>query len=172
MKHSIYAIALVCALFANTAKGQSGNLVAGYHFGVVQPILAINKGDVNYFYETDFYAIGFPMGITLNTPGKVKFDLEFVPLFKPYADTDKPYEVHLLFHPGFLFPLGGGFTFGMRLAFETGVGQFGLTPLLNKGFSIGDGTVFFLELVAPGRFGPEKNSGYTQIFGLHAGLGF
>lgn len=145
---------------------------AGFHIGVVQPILAANNGEVQYINQSSFYAIGFPIGVTFYTPGSVLFDMELVPFVKPYTNAEQPYDVHLLFHPGILFPLKGGFTFGLRLAFETGQGQFGFTPLINKSFSISPGKSFFVELVAPGRFGPQKNSGYTQIAGLHIGLGF
>jgi hypothetical protein len=146
--------------------------LAGYHVGVVQPIVSFNNGETHYFTEYDHYAIGFPLGITFHTPGKTLIDMEFVPLIQPYANSSKPYDVHLLVHPGILFPMSHGWTFGFRLAFETGAGQFGFTPLINKGFKIHDNHVFFIELVAPGRFGPEKNSGYTQVLGLHVGLGF
>lgn len=146
--------------------------IAGYHIGIVQPILAAQNGEVHYINEANFYAIGFPMGITLHTSGKALIDLEFVPFIKPYANTSTPYDVHLLVHPGILIPMGDRFTFGFRLAFETGQGQFGFTPLINKAFSLGDHSVFFVELVAPARFGPEKNSGYTQALALHLGFGF
>ncbi len=151
--------------------GQSNRGVAGYHIGIVQPILASQNGELHYIDEADFYAIGFPMGITFHTKGSAKFDFEFVPLIKPYVNLNNPYDVHLLFHPGVLFPLSGGFTFGLRLAFETGAGQFGFTPLINKSFELSDDLSFFVELVAPARFGPNKDSGYTQVFGLHIGLG-
>ncbi|MBK9981679.1 MAG: hypothetical protein IPP15_04525 [Saprospiraceae bacterium] len=146
--------------------------LAGYHVGVVQIFFAINKGQTTFFDESKFYAIGFPAGITFNTAGKTKFDLEFVPFIKPHVNTDLPYQVHLLFHPGVLFPLQDGWTFGLRLAFEIGEGQFGFTPLLNKSFKLGEQSSFFVELVAPGRFGSEKTSGYTQLAGLHLGFGF
>jgi hypothetical protein len=152
---------------APPAKG-----LAGYHVGVVQPIVAFHNGEIHTIDETEFYSIGFPLGITFHTPGKTMIDFEFVPLIKPYANSSKPYDVHLLVHPGVLFPLSNGWTFGFRLAFETGTGQFGFTPLLNKAFPCGNDNVFFIELVAPGRFGPEKNSGYTQVLGLHFGFGF
>ena len=99
-------------------------------------------------------------------------DLEFVPVVKPYFNSGVPIQVHLLFHPGILYPLGNGWTFGFRLAYENSVNQIGFTPLINKGFKRKNNSVFFLELVAPARFGPEKNSGYTQLGGLHVGLGF
>jgi len=146
--------------------------LAGYHIGVVQLIYSVNKGETSFLDENNFYTIGFPVGLTLNTGGKVKVDLELVPFIKPHIETDLPYQVHLLYHPGVLFPMQHGWTFGFRLAFEAGEGQFGFTPLLNKSFKISEKSVFFMELVAPGRFGPEKNSGYTQLGGLHAGFGF
>lgn len=156
----------------NVAEKISSPKVLGYHFGVVQIAFAINKGDVIYLDKYDFYTIGFPFGISLKTPGKAIIDLEFVPVIKPYLTTETPYNVHLLYHPGILYPLKKGWTLGFRLAFESGEKQFGFTPLINKAFRINEGSVFFVELVAPGRFGPAKNSGYTQLGGLHLGFGF
>lgn len=175
MKQIMFIIMASTLLSISSAKGQDAIInrgVAGYHIGVVQPIFAIQQGETKYLTQSSFYAIGFPIGITFHTPGKLKFDLEFVPFVKPYLNSSRAYDVHLLFHPGVLIPLSKGFTFGLRFAFETGTGQFGLTPLLNKAFPTGKGHSFFIELVAPGRFGPQKNSGYTQIGGLHVGLGF
>ena len=147
--------------------------IKGYHFGVVQPLLAIQQKNMRYLTEYDFYSIGFPFGLTLRTNGLFLIDLELVPFIKPYADdAGKPYDVHLLYHPGVLYPLGSGFTVGLRAAFESGQDQFGFTPLINKSFKIGPAGSFFVELVFPGRFGPEKSSGYTQIGGIHFGFGF
>lgn len=146
--------------------------VAGYHLGVVQIIFATNKEGTSFMNESDFYTIGFPMGITLNTSGRPKIDLEIVPVIKPHAASDEPYESHLIIHPGILFPMKYKWTFGLRLAFETNEGQFGFTPLLNKAFKLGEHSVFFAELVAPVRFGPEKDSGVTQLGGVHIGVGF
>lgn len=147
--------------------------LAGYHIGVVQILFAANHGEVTWLDKSDFYSIGFPMGVTFNSKGSSKFDLEFVPSLKPYAgQEDKPYEVHFLLHPGILFPMKHGWTFGLRAAFEVGDGVFGFTPLLNKSFGSGDRSHFFIELVAPGRFGPNKDSSYTQLAGIHLGFGF
>lgn len=146
--------------------------VAGYHVGVVQIVFSHNNGETVFFDRTSVYSVGFPFGITLNTPGKVKVDLELVPFINPYIYSDKPYKIHLLYHPGILYPLKNGWTIGLRAAFEIGEGQFGFTPLINKAFKNSKGYAFFIELVAPGRFGPEKNSGYTQLGGLHIGFGF
>ena len=146
--------------------------VVGYHVGLLQTLFSINNGKLRKLDQSSFYTIGIPIGITLKTPGKVMIDLEFVPFFHPHFNTDNPYQVHLLFHPGVLFPLGDNWTFGLRAAFETGVNQFGITPLLNKSFKLNSKSRFFIELVAPGRWGPEKNSGYTQLCGLHLGVSF
>ena len=147
-------------------------IVAGYHIGIVQIAFAYNNEKYLYLDNVDFYSIGFPFGISFNTAGKLVFDLEFVPVIKPYINQSNPYNVHLLFHPGILVPLGNKWTFGFRLAFELGENQFVFTPLLNKAFRLTDHSVFFVELVAPGRFGPTKSAGYTQLGGLHLGFGF
>lgn len=66
--------------------------VAGYHMGVVQIIFATNSEGTSFINESNFYSIGFPMGITLNTSGRAKIDLEIVPVLKPHASTENPYE--------------------------------------------------------------------------------
>ncbi len=147
-------------------------LIKGYHLGVVQPIVSFNKGTTTNLFAYDKYAIGFPIGITFATPGKLLFDLEMVPFIAPLIERRENYEVHLLYHPGVLLPLNGGFTLGLRAAFESGTEQFGYTLLLNKAFDLCKDTKFFVELVAPGRWGPNEKSGYTQVLAFHMGLGF
>ncbi len=158
----------------NTAYAQeeSNNKVtfAGLHFGFVQPLISFNDGNTNTIADEGFYAIGFPMGITFKASEKLLIDFEFVPFINPPGDSDAM-NTHLLFHPGVLVPLGSGFTFGARAAFELGQGQWGFTPLLNKAFQLDNGKAVFVELVLPGRFGPVKGSGYTQVIALHFGVG-
>lgn len=181
MTRSLTFILGICISFAITGKSQniqmtdsiSRGSIKGYHIGVVQPILAIHNNQTTYLSDYEFYSIGFPFGITLNTSGALLIDLEIVPFIKPYLNDDsKPYEIHLLYHPGILLPLGHGFTAGLRVAFESGTNQFGFTPLINKGFKLSQATKFFIEIVFPGRFGPGKDSGYTQLIGAHIGLAF
>lgn len=148
------------------------NPVNGYHIGIVQPLIFIQEGEVTDLLDYDVYSMGFPIGISLATPGKAIIDIEVVPFVAAALEFRENYEVHLLYHPGILYPLGSGFTLGLRLAFESGKGQFGFTPLINKSFPITKNTKFFLEIVAPGRFGPNEKTPYTQIFGLHAGVAF
>jgi len=154
-----------------TEKKLKETVFKGLHVGVVQPLLAINQGTTSSIADVDFFSIGFPIGITFKTPGKLLFDVEFVPFINPGNDTS-PNTTHLLFHPGILLPLSKGVTLGFRAAFELGQGQYGFTPLLNKAFKLKNGAVFFTELVLPGRFGPDQNSGYTQVVALHIGIGF
>ena len=68
---------------------ESSSLLAGYHAGIVQIMFAVNKDNFTTLDKYDFYFIGFPFGITFNTPGKLKFDLEFVPIIKPYFNCNK-----------------------------------------------------------------------------------
>jgi len=165
----VFACILCCSFFTKV-HGQSSKL-EGYHVGIVQPILSVNRGDAQYFYQNEIYTIGFPIGLTFKMGTSVKFDLEMVPFFKPNVDLQRPYEINLLFHPGLLFPLGSAWTFGTRLAFET-AGSFGITALINKGFNMGGDRVFFVEMVFPGRWGPDKNAAYTQSLAFHFGIGF
>lgn len=171
MKTLVQCLSIIALCIITQSLQAQKTIFESYHLGIVQPILSVNQGDAHYFYENEFYAIGFPIGLTCRMSESVKFDLEFVPFVKPNADLNKPFEINFLFHPGFLFPLSGGWTFGTRLAFET-VGAFGLSPLLNKSFGLGGDRVFFIELVAPARWGPQKNNSYTQALAVHVGLGF
>jgi hypothetical protein len=134
----------------------------GGHFGVVQLLFKSSSG-TNEVVGEDFYAIGFPTGITVKKED-MAFDVEIVPFI------DRKSNVNLLFHPGILFPLGNNFTFGTRAAFEIGQGQYGFTPLINKSFTCKNGQVTFAEIVFPVRF--SANGPMTNIVGLHLGVGF
>lgn len=156
--------------WAQDSLKNSKNLVLGYHIGIVQPLVSFQKGITTNLLDYDVYAIGFPVGISLATPGKAVIDLEIVPFVSPFLEFRENFGVHLLYHPGILYPLGNGFTMGFRLAFEAGIGQFGFTPLINKSFKINKEVNIFTEIVAPGRFGPNEKSSYTQVLALHVGI--
>jgi hypothetical protein len=143
----------------------------GGHVGFVLPLVTHAGGNTTTL--GDNFSIGFPMGITVKGKGRTAFDMEFVPSIQ-----DRPRTVSLLVHPGVLWSLGHGYTFGMRGAFDVNSSQFGFTPLLNKAWPIGDGSSFFkayfVEAVVPVRFnrptdGPSTNA---VTFGVHFGLGF
>lgn len=151
-------------------RGQQ--IITGYHLGVVQPLMMIHQHETTYLTQNSFYTIGFPIGLTFRTGGRVLFDLELVPFVTPFIMTEDPIRVHILYHPGLLIPLGEGFTAGIRLAYESGIDQLGATLLLNKAWNLNGSAAFFTEFVMPGRYGPDKKSGYTQIVALHVGIAF
>lgn len=151
---------------------EPGCLLMGYHIGVVQPLYSIGKGFINHLLGYHDYSVGLPIGVSLRTPGRAIIDLEVVPFISRLPDEGIDLNVHLLYHPGVLVPLGGGFTLGARLAFETGQGQWGFTPLLNKAFPLNQAMKVFIEIVAPGRFNAQPGLNYSQVLGVHAGLGF
>lgn len=141
----------------------------GFHAGMIHPFITFSEGESTSI--ADDYSVGFPLGITFPVNDNVAFDAEFVPFYNDKFDN-------LIIHPGVLFALGSGYTFGTRLAYETGPNSYGFTPLLNKGFPIGDNAKFFLELVLPVRFGKvdiigaESQSYSAYTIGLHVGVAF
>lgn len=162
---------IACILFATvgvfSAKAQ--NTIGG-HFGIVQPIVTFQDGETTSGFDP--YAIGFPMGITVRKNEKFAFDLEMVPFISSSdnADGDNFSSVsELLIHPGLLWGIGNKLTFGNRLAYEINSGRYGITPLLNRGFSIGKTNVF-AELVLPIRVGNDQEVSLTTA--LHFGIGF
>lgn len=155
---------LVLFSFTSALETQAQNQIGG-HFGVVQPIVTFQDGDINDHFDP--HTIGFPMGITVRKNEKFAFDLEFVPLITTVNDIN---SINLLVHPGLLWGIGDKLTFGARAAYELGnSGRYGFTPLLNKGFSIGE-TPVFAEFVLPVRMGSD--AGLSVTAGIHFGVGF
>jgi hypothetical protein len=143
------------------------------HIGLMQMILSIREGEVRDISLYNYYTLGLPVGITFPTGGRLLFDMEMVTFIKPYfGNPDQPVEFELLVHPGFLIRVGSGFSIGLRAAVEINQGNYGFTPLLNKSFPLKNGNAFFVELIFPGRFEPEKTGTYTQELGIHAGYAF
>lgn len=160
---NILFISLLAALTLVTFEAQAQNQLGG-HFGVVQPLATFQDGDnPNHF---DPYTIGFPMGITVRKNEKFAYDLEIVSFISFGDNAD---AVNLLVHPGLLWGLGNSFTFGTRLGYEIGGGRYGFTPLLNKGFMLGEQPVF-AEFVLPVRTG--SGGGLSVTAALHLGVGF
>lgn len=165
MKKLIFIIAFTLTIGLLNAQSKIGG-----HFGAVHPLVTFSEGQSTSI--ADNYVIGFPAGITVKFDRRLAFDVEFV----PFIDNGRMNE--LLFHPGILLDLGGGFTLGNRLAFETSSTAYGFTPLLNKAFNLGENGNFFTKLVLPVRFGEKiLESGMTDNFsaftiGLHTGIAF
>lgn len=160
---------LTFLLFLTTFEIFGQNSVGG-HIGFVQPIITFQDGDTTDGFDP--YTIGFPVGITVRKSETFAYDLEIVPFITSgeNAEGDSVGVVNnLLIHPGLLWGIGDKLTFGNRLAFETGSGRYGISPLLNKGFLIGN-TKVFAELVLPVRFGNDQDVSLTAA--LHFGVGF
>jgi hypothetical protein len=166
----LIAATVVLALlsFPSPLKAQDS---LGGHIGFVLPLVTHAGGETTSI--ADNFSIGFPVGVTIKGKGRTAFDMELVPSIQ-----DTPRQVSLLVHPGVLWGLGHGFTFGMRGAFDVNTSQYGFTPLLNKAWPIQGGNKFFkayfAEAVLPVRFNRPTNGPATNpvTFGVHFGLGF
>ncbi|MDX1686031.1 MAG: hypothetical protein R3275_12405, partial [Saprospiraceae bacterium] len=124
----------------------------GAHLGIVHGLFTFQNGNVSGILdETYQYSVGFPMGITVHRTN-FSFDLEMVAFISPDSDSESALDadrVSLMLHPGLLWGLRDGMTFGTRLAFELGDrGRYGFTPLLNFGNIVPNG---FVEVVLPVR---------------------
>ncbi|MFT5892659.1 MAG: hypothetical protein ACI9Y7_002771 [Dokdonia sp.] len=163
---SFFMILMSSVTVKAQTETQQVNRIGG-HFGVVQPIVTLQSGEVNDAFNP--YTLGFPIGITVRKSDRFAFDAEFVPFisFNAAGEND---NVSLLVHPGFLWKVGDQLTYGTRLAYEIGdAGRYGFTPILNRGFSIGN-QPFFIEFVLPVRFGSDQDVSVTAA--LHFGIGF
>ncbi|MDH3649670.1 MAG: hypothetical protein OEQ53_08300 [Saprospiraceae bacterium] len=147
---------------------RDGNKIGG-HFGVVQPLVNLQKGIISSNFSTDSdYVIGFPMGVTVRKNSNFAFDLEIVPSITFIRGEVNQENVNLLIHPGLLWGVGKNLTFGTRLAFELGDdGRYGITPLLNLGNIFPGG---FAELVLPIRAASKEP--VVIGLGIHLGVGF
>lgn len=171
----IQCLVLFLFLSATEARPDSTNLPGiGGHIGIVQPIASWKQNKISTINEQEFYSLGYPMGITIkNSTSPWAIDFEWVAFIKPSInDTRSPYKLTSLWHPGILYSAGGGFTIGLRAAFELENDQFGFTPLINKAFKINQSMNWFFEIVFPARWGPEKKESFTQVLAVHTGISF
>ena len=167
-KHILFAFATF--LLTSVFSGINAQNTIGGHFGFIQPIVTFQDGDTSDGFDP--YTVGFPIGVTVRKSEKFAFDVEIVPFISSVdnAEGDSVTSVNeLLIHPGLLWGLGNSYTFGNRIAYETQSGRYGITPLLNKGFKIGETNVF-AEFVLPLRVGNDQDFSVTA--GLHFGVGF
>jgi hypothetical protein len=166
-----FALALLVTAMLGTdapaAVGQTG--VAG-HIGFVLPLVTYSDGATTTI--ADGFSIGFPAGITIKGPGRLAFDMEFVPSIQK-----SPRSVSLTVHPGFVEALGRGFAVGVRAAFVVDSSTYGFTPLVNKSWPVkkpGLLKAYFIEADLPVRFDrPTGGPATTPVsFAMHFGVGF
>jgi hypothetical protein len=164
------AVALMSGMGLGLAAAASAQDRVGGHIGVVFPLVTHVDGETVTI--GDDFKIGFPMGITIKKSDTLAFDLEIVPVLDPREHG--PIDVPLTIHPGILKGLGHGLTLGGRMAFDINGASWGFTPLLNKGFPVGNGLTYFVEAVVPIRFQDDLiGETHTAIgFAVHTGIAF
>src|SRR5215467_10738138 len=88
---SAILIPLMFLASPTSLSGQENRYVGG-HVGFGFPLVTKDGGNVSSLAD-NFY-MGLPVAITVNGPGRMYFDLEFV----PYV-VDKPREIQLVVNP-------------------------------------------------------------------------
>lgn len=133
--------------------------MVGY-LGVLHPLVTVDeRGSETNF--TNYYVVGFPIGLNLWKTKQIGFSVEVVPLIRAQNGTSR--VANVLFHPGVLVNLGHNFTFAGRLAFETS-GRYGVTPVLNKIVKRGQVISYFVAVPVPVRFGNDRPASVTGGF--------
>lgn len=130
------------------------------YVGIMHPIVTFSEDETTTNFD-GHYVVSFPIGINLWKTSKVGFSFEIVPTIKDEKGVSK--SSNLNFHPGVLFPLGNGFSFAGRAAFETS-GRYGLTPVFNKTLIKGENCNYYAALLLPARFGNDKPATFTIGF--------
>ncbi|WP_198424803.1 hypothetical protein [Spirosoma endbachense] len=139
--------------------------MAGY-LGILHPLVTIdgNGSETNF---SDYYVVGFPIGLNLWKTERVGFSVEIVPIIR--AENHVSRVSNVLFHPGILLNLGNGFAFAGRLAFETN-GRYGVTPVFNKVVKRNKHSNYFVAIPIPVRFGNDRSTSATV--GFQFGIAF
>jgi len=135
--------------------------INGY-VGIMHPIVTFSNEETTTNFD-GHYVVSFPMGINLWKTSKIGFSFEIVPTIKDEDGVSK--SNNLTFHPGVLVPLGSGFSFAGRVAFETS-GRYGFTPILNKTLVKSENCSYYAALPLPVRFGNDKTATFTIGFQL------
>ncbi|MBD2757490.1 hypothetical protein [Spirosoma validum] len=133
--------------------------MVGY-LGVLHPLMTVDEhgSETNF---SNYYVVGFPIGLNLWKTKQIGFSVEIVPLIRAQDGTSR--VANVLFHPGVLVNLGHDFTFAGRLAFETS-GRYGVTPVFNKIVRHGQTLNYFVAVPIPIRFGSDRPTSATIGF--------
>jgi len=155
---------------ASLSKAADTKTVGG-HVGFGFPLVTKDGGNVSSLRD-NFY-MGLPVALTVNGPGRMYFDFEWVPIF-----VDSPREIQLVVNPGFLWRLGHGWAAGSRVAFlinsdQRKNAQFGITPLVVKSWPIKHSffTGYFVEGDFIFRFNRPEKAPATNPFIFNVVLG-
>src|ERR1700730_11097946 len=154
-------------LFANAQ--QYGYEVSG-HVGMQFPLATFTSaaGSSSPTTIAENFNINFPFGVGVKPNwSPVVVDFEFVPEVHTKGPTT------FLVHPGFVMPLPDGWAVGIRGAYEVAQNSKGFTPLVNKGFPLGN-VRWIVEGHRPVRSNQLSNgaSATSVTFAIHTGLAF
>ncbi|CAD0009196.1 hypothetical protein FLACHUCJ7_04140 [Flavobacterium chungangense] len=147
-------------LFITTAYSQTTYPKINGYVGIMHPIVTFSNEETTTNFD-GHYVVAFPMGINLWKTSKIGFSFEIVPTIKDDDGVSK--SSNLTFHPGVLVPLGSGFSFAGRAAFETS-GRYGFTPVFNKTLIKSENCSYYAALPLPARFGNDKPATFTIGF--------
>lgn len=139
--------------------------MVGYQ-GILHPIVTLDKDHAETNFS-DYYVVGFPIGLNLWKTKQLGFSVEMVPVVRAQNGTSR--VANVIFHPGVLINLGHDFTFAGRIAFETS-GRYGVTPVFNKIVKKGATNSYFVAIPLPIRFGTDHPASFTA--GLQFGIVF
>jgi hypothetical protein len=163
----IVILLLSLAWQAPPARAQDKSV--GGHVGFGFPLVTHAGGDVTTI--GDVFRMSLPVAITVSGPGRMYFDLEFVPTV-----VDRPRDITLTVNPGFLWRLGHGFAAGSRVGFDIRTSSFGITPLVVKSFPIEHSffRAYFIETDFVFRFDrpPDGRATNPFTFNMVFGLAF
>ncbi|HEX8018084.1 MAG TPA: hypothetical protein VF465_22870 [Flavobacterium sp.] len=148
------------SLFITTAYSQTTYPKINGYVGIMHPIVTFSNEETTTNFD-GHYVVAFPMGINLWKTSKIGFSFEIVPTIKDEDGVSK--SSNLTFHPGVLVPLGSGFSFAGRVAFETS-GRYGFTPVFNKTLIKSENCSYYAALPLPVRFGNDKPATFTIGF--------
>ncbi|OOV13153.1 hypothetical protein [Flavobacterium sp. LM4] len=153
---------LLFLLFFRTAYSQTTYPKINGYIGIMHPIVTFSEDETTTNFD-GHYVVAFPIGINLWKTSKIGFSFEIVPTIKDEDGVSK--SNNLTFHPGVLVPLGSGFSFAGRVAFETS-GRYGFTPVFNKTLIKSENCSYYAALPLPVRFANDKPATFTVGFQL------
>jgi hypothetical protein len=147
----------------------------GGHVGLGVPIVTLGTAGTSVIGR-DFGVTGITAGINLALTPKWSIDFEFIALgdFKPSTVPGPPVSTTVfvldpgvVYNAGFLF---AGIRAAMRVPSPLGGAEFGLIPIIGKGFRINDYVAYYIELDLPVFAHSTGHVTFTTFF--QTGFGF
>jgi hypothetical protein len=147
----------------------------GGHVGLGVPIVTLGTAGTSVIGR-DFGVTGITAGINLALTPKWSIDFEFIALgdFKPSTVPGPPVSTTVfvldpgvVYNAGFLF---AGIRAAMRVPSPLRGAEFGLIPIIGKGFRINDYVAYYIELDLPVFAHSTGHVTFTTFF--QTGFGF